>query len=74
MRDAKHITIENCVIHDGGEGIFVQSPDGGEGYARDITIRGNWFKGNGQEDPPSNAHQIYLLAASEGTEKNIIEG
>ena len=74
LRDAKHITIENCIIHDGGEGIFVQSPDGGEGYARDITIRGNWFKGNGQEDPPSNAHQVYLLAASEGTEKNIIEG
>ena len=74
LRDAKHITIENCIIHDGGEGIFAQSPDGGEGYARDITIRGNWFKGNGQEDPPSNAHQIYLLAASEGTEKNIIEG
>ena len=36
IRDAQHITIEGCIFEDGGEGIFAQSPDGGEGRTRDF--------------------------------------
>ena len=40
-----------------------------------LRIRGNWFKANGAEIPPSsNAHQMYLVAFSEGAEYNLVEG
>lgn len=77
LRDAKNITIEGCLIHEGGEGIFAQSPDGGEGNCRNITIRSNWFRDCGYApNAPGeyNAHQIYLIASAYAGEKNIIEG
>ncbi len=64
IRSAQHILIENCVIHDNGQGIYDWSGSGSnwwDGLSKDITLRGNFFYNNGQIDS-YNEHQTYTEA------------
>jgi parallel beta-helix repeat protein len=61
IRSAEHILIENCVIHDNGQGIYSWTGSGikwWDGLAKDITIRGNYFFNNGLTKSYTE-HQTY---------------
>ena len=64
IRSAEHVLIENCVIHDNGQGIYNWTGSGSkwwEGLAKDITIRGNYFYNNGRSGSYAE-HQTYTEA------------
>lgn len=45
VEKAENLTIRNCIITDGGNGLFIGSPD--ETPTRNVLIEGNYIYGNG---------------------------
>ncbi|MGK0499543.1 MAG: parallel beta-helix repeat protein [Oceanicoccus sp.] len=62
LRSAQNVLIENCVIHNNGQGVYAWTGGGNnwwDGLARDITLRGNHFYNNGHVASYTE-HQTYL--------------
>jgi len=60
----EHVTIEGCVLHDAGNGLFVASGDEEAMLSRDIVVRGNDIFDNGSTgDRKDRDHNVYTEAA-----------
>ena len=70
IKTGKHITFENCIIHDCGNGFDVQGVDE---MVHDVTVRSCHIYGNGRTDSRfDREHNIYTESSGLLFEYNVI--
>jgi hypothetical protein len=70
IKVGNHILIENCIIHDCGNGFDVQGVDA---MVHDVTVRSCYIYGNGRTDARfDREHNIYTEASGITFEYNLI--